>query len=135
MWKRRRQDELESVNLLELIPVRVAEWTERGDRVVLERPRPAKRGLRGLIDRLLFLLSARRIRLDALGSYAWLRIDGQKTVGQVAAKLREEFGSEVEPVEERLGHLVRILRSEGLVGYRGWDDALPAKSAGAGHSR
>ncbi len=102
--------------------------------MVLERPRPAKRGPAGLVERLLFLLSARRIRLDALGSYAWLRIDGKKTVGQVATVLREEFGSEVEPVEDRLGHLVRILRSEGLVAYRGWDDALLAKSAGASQS-
>lgn len=122
LWRREHRNELQSVNLLEVIPVRIAEWEEREDRVVLTRPKPPCSGIRGLIDRLLYLLSARRIRLDSVGSFAWLQLDGEHTVGQVALSLREEFGSDAEPAEERLGYLVRVFRREGLVGYRGWDD-------------
>ena len=122
MWRFRRPDELESVNLLEMAPVRLADWKERGDRVVVVRPRPTRSGVSGMIDRVLYLMSARRIRMDELGSYSWLCLDGELTVSQVANKLREKFGESVEPAEERLGHLVRVLRREGLVGLPGWDD-------------
>lgn len=122
MLRRKRKDELEAVNLLEVTPVRLAEWEERSGRVVVSRPRSVKSGLAGMVDTLLFLLSARRIRLDSLGSSAWLNFDGEKSVGQVAKLLREEFGEKVEPAEERLGHLVRVFRREGLVAYPGWDD-------------
>ena len=58
MWRRKRRNELEDVNLLEVTPVRTADWIERGERVVVIRPQPERPGLRGLVDRLLFLLSA-----------------------------------------------------------------------------
>lgn len=112
------------MNLLEVIPVRLAEWSERGERLVVTRPHPSSGGFVGLVDRFLYLLSARRIRLDAIGSYAWLMLDGSNNVGHVAAMLREKFGDAVEPAEERLGHLVRVFRREGLVAYRGWDEDL-----------
>ena len=124
MWRRRRRNDLEHVNLLDVTPVRIAEWVERGERVVVVRPQPTGGGFSGAIDRLLFLLSARRIRLDAVGSFAWLQLDGSRSVGQVAALLRQEFGEEVEPAEQRLGQLVRVLRREGLVAYRGWDEKV-----------
>jgi hypothetical protein len=115
---------LEAVNLLEVIPIRLADWEEKAERVVVIRPQTFRRGLEGLMDRLLFLLSARRIRLDSVGSFTWLNLDGERTVGQVAELLREEFGEKVHPADERLGHLVRVFRREGLVGYRGWDDEV-----------
>jgi len=73
--------------------------------------------MRGLRDRLLYALSARHVRLDPVGSAAWLALDGTRTVADVAAALRAEFGTEVEPAEERLGHLVRVLRREGFLAY------------------
>ena len=123
-WRRKRPDELETVNLLEVIPLRLAEWTETAGRVVVVRPKSMRAGPLGQIDLLLYLLSARRIRLDAFGSFAWLQLDGERSVGQVVTLLREEFGDKVEPVEERLGHLVRVFRREGFVAYPGWDDEV-----------
>ncbi len=135
MWRRKRTDELEAVNLLEVTPVRLAEWEEKGERVVVVRPGPTRIGLAGIIDRLLYLLSARRIRLDSVGSFAWLKLDGELTVGQVAESLREEFGAKADPAEDRLGHLVRVFRREGLVAYRGWDDEVLDRTVAAGQSR
>ncbi len=122
--RRKRPDELESVNLLELIPVRIAEWEERAERVVVIRPTSSRKGLVGLIDRFLYLLSARRIRLDPIGTFAWVNLDGERTVGEVSELLRAKFGETVHPAEERLGHLVRVFRREGLIGYREWDDEV-----------
>ncbi len=120
--KRRDQEkELEGVNLLGLAPRRVAKWEEVDGRVVVIRPDPETRGLRGWLDRLLHSMSASRIRLDELGSFAWMRLDGERTVAEVAELLRREFGEAVEPAEERLGHLVRAMRREGFLAYPGWD--------------
>ena len=90
--------------------------------MVVLRPRPTTTGLRGLLDRFFHRMSARRIKLDEVGSYVWLRLDGERTVGDIAGSLKAEFGDRVEPAEERLGHLVRLLRQEKLVAYPGWDE-------------
>lgn len=119
---RKTPDPLAGVNLLEIAPVRLAGWEDREGRVVLERPRPLSRGLRGLLERLAFQMASRRVRLDAIGSSAWKSFDGATTVGEAARALREEFGEAAEPAEERLGQLVRMLRREGMVGYPGWDE-------------
>ena len=124
MWKRRRVDELEAVNLLEVSPVRLADWIEKQGRVIVIRPKFVRPGPLGLIDHLLHLLSARRIRLDAFGSFAWLQLDGTRSVGQVVVLLREEFGDKVEPAEERVGHLIRVFRSQQFVAYPHWDAQL-----------
>ena len=118
----RKHDPLERVNLLDLAPIRLAEWEEKEGRVVVRRPSPRSRGFRGALDRVLHGLSPRKLRLDELGAFAWLHLDGRRTVQEVADLMTEEFGDEVQPVEERLGHLIWLFRREGLVGYPGWDD-------------
>ena len=122
MFDRRKLKELEDVNLLNIRPVRLAEWEEKGDRVVVIRPKPTETGLRGILNRFFYSLAARRLRLDELGSAGWLLLDGERTVGEVAAQLRQRFGDRVEPAEQRFGHLVRVFRREDLVAYPGWDD-------------
>jgi hypothetical protein len=122
MGRRRREKELEGVNLMGLAPVRLARWEEVEERVVVLRPPPTRAGLRGALDRVLHRLSARRIRLDEVGSVAWRALDGTRTVAEVAALLREEFGERVDPPEERLGHFIWLMRGEGLLGYPEWDD-------------
>lgn len=101
-------------NLLEWTPVRVAEWRDVEGDVVLERPSAKRSGIRG-IGRLTSLMAARRVRLDAIGSFSWKRFDGATTVGEVCGALRERFGESVEPAEERLGRFVHSLRREGFL--------------------
>lgn len=52
-----------------------------------------------------------RLKLDAVGSFVWLRCDGDTTVAALGEAMVEEFGAKVEPVEERLtkflGQLIR----------------------------
>ncbi len=123
MFGFKRRNPLEDVNLLELRPVRLAEWEERDDGVlVLHRPRPRGRGVLGAVNRLLSHAATQRIRLDDVGKVAWLAMSGSRSVAEVAALLREAFGETVEPAEERLGSLIQMLRREGFLGYPGYDD-------------
>ena len=128
--RRSHQDAaLAGENLLEMTPLRVADWQEIDDRVVVERPRPGARGWRGLGERVSYLLSMRKIRLDERGSFLWHLVDGERSVAEVAEAMRLEFGEEVEPAEERVGHLIRLLRRERLLAYPGWDPTPPGSTA------
>lgn len=121
-----REEALAGENLLEMVPRRVADWEEVEDRVVVERPRPSKQGLPGVGERLSYFLSMRKIRLDERGSFLWHLIDGERSVAEVVEAMRSEFGEEVEPAEERVGQLIRLLRREYLLAYPGWDPVFPA---------
>lgn len=123
------EEALAQVNLLDLAPVRAARWIERGERVVLVRPRPEVTDLRSAFVWIGYVLAPLRIRLDPIGSFAWLRLDGSTSVAQVAAAVREHFGDTSEPTEERLGELVRLLRRDGFVVLPPWDPQPPEEAA------
>ena len=59
------------------------------------------------------------IALDAMGSFIFRHIDGQRTVGQLAELVREEFGQEAEPLYDRLVQYMRILQNNGFIYYAG----------------
>lgn len=104
-----------------LAPVRLAEWTEKDDgRVVVERPRNHRRGALGLWDRVSYAMSMRFIRFDPVGSLVWKRLDGRRTVAEVAAEVREEFGEAAEPVGRRVGLFVSQLHQLELVRLPGY---------------
>lgn len=103
-------------------PVRTASWEERDGRVVVERPLPPVRGLRGWLQRVSALTGVRRLRLDETGSFAWRCFDGAASVGDVAEALCEERGEPADDAEQRLVVFVRVLRREGLLGLPGLDD-------------
>jgi len=121
---------LASTNLLDVVPVRAARWEDQGDRVVVHRPRPQAPWYLLPLEWLRFAMAVRRIRLDRVGSAAWRDCDGHRTVGDVARRVRSAFGEPAEPVEERLGHLVRLLQREGLLAYRHPNGDPPARAAG-----
>ena len=105
-------------NLLDMTPVREVEWEEdEGGVVTLLRSRPRVRGPRSMGRWVSFMLAPPRIRLDEVGSFAWLRMSGTINVGELAALVRNEFGDRVDPVNQRLGHLVRLLKRERFVSY------------------
>jgi hypothetical protein len=120
-------------NLAAVAPVRLAAWRQKEDgRVVVQRPRPDSRGLRGLLDRVSFHLSMPQIRLDAIGSLVWQQLDGRRTVSDVCAAVRGELGTAAEPVEERVGTFVGQLHKLELVDLPGVGDdpATPGAATG-----
>jgi hypothetical protein len=118
--RRRKARELEQINLLGLVPVRLAPWSEVEGRVVIERPKPKGAGRIG--EKVRYWLAVRRVRLDDRGSLVWRLLDGEKSVADVARALREEFGDQVEPAEERAGQLIRMLYREDLLAYPDGDE-------------
>ena len=86
--------------LLGRVPVQAVPFEVLEDgRVVLLRPKFVDKRmawLQRLLPRPEF-----RVRLDATGSFIWESLDGQRTVADVCARVRERFGPEAEPVEER----------------------------------
>ena len=116
--------DLARVDLLDVAPFRRAGWREDGDRVVVEAPRPLRRGLRGLAERFGWWIGPKRVRLDERGSVLWRRLDGATTVRELARILHERFPDDTDQVAPRLGVWIRALRAQGLIGYRGYDDEI-----------
>lgn len=96
------------------VPERTVEWTEEGERAILQAPRFQGRVGRAVVDRL-GRDQAYRLKLDEFGTAAWLAIDGQRDVGQIAGMMREAFGERAEPAEERLLEFLRRLQGAGCV--------------------
>jgi len=104
-----------TLNLLEIKPLRNVAW-ELGEegRAVLIVPKFRNRLLRKWLLPL-FAKPDFRIRLDAYGSLIWQHCDGKTAVSEVGEKLRERFGSSIEPLYERLGQFIAKLEREDLV--------------------
>jgi len=116
-----RQAALAAVNVLDVVPVRIADWEDDGRCIVVRRPRPYAAWYLLPLEWLRYALAVRRIRLDPTGSVAWRACDGARPVGAIVAGVRQACGPDAEPVEERLGQLIRRLHKEGLVAYRDFD--------------
>jgi hypothetical protein len=96
-------------NLLDLVPVRLRQHAEEPDGIVsILEERFQWRWMRRLFPR----AAARpiRIRLDDVGAFSWLRMDGTRRVGEIAALLEERFGDRAHPAVERLARFVALLR-------------------------
>lgn len=55
------------------------------------------------------------IALERYGSFLWLRIDGARTVGQLAECMKEQFGADAEPLYPRVVKYVHILYNNRLI--------------------
>ena len=51
-----------------------------------------------------------KVKLDKIGSAVWLLIDGSRSVWQIGSELERQLGEEVQPVGERLGMFLGLLR-------------------------
>jgi hypothetical protein len=112
----------QAVDLLELEPVRCVPWQEGVDgRVLIERPRPPIRGLRGLIEAANWFVTPRRIRLDEVGSFAWRRLDGSTKVRALAGVMRDAFPDSCDQLEERLGDHLRAMRRLRIISFPEFD--------------
>ena len=57
------------------------------------------------------------IALDLHGSFLFQKMDGQRTVGQLAELMHERFGSDAEPLYDRLVQYMQILYHNKFIGY------------------
>jgi hypothetical protein len=105
-------------NLLDLVPLQKypANTKEDGTVEVLV-PRYWENFIGRLFSR--FIKSTPfRIHLDQVGTRIWLLCDGRKTVQEIGQILHREFGSEIEPVYERLGLFFKMMENQRLIDWK-----------------
>jgi hypothetical protein len=56
-----------------------------------------------------------RLKLDEIGSAVWKLMDGQKTVHEIGNLLEQELGEKVQPVHQRLGFFLGMLKRNKFV--------------------
>lgn len=55
------------------------------------------------------------VHLDAMGSFVWPLMDGEKDITEIGKLVDEKFGEEAHPLYERLAKYFQILDSYGFV--------------------
>ena len=113
----------QTVNLLDLVPQRVADSVQDEEGIVsLRIPRFKNERLRTILTP-----SKRKpfvhLKLDRFGTHVWNAIDGRRDVAALAESLLEAFGEEVQPVHERVGGFIRELERNGFIRLLGADGA------------
>jgi hypothetical protein len=56
-----------------------------------------------------------KVTLDEIGSCAWRHMDGSTSVAHIGEKMKEELGEKIEPVGERLGLFLGMLKRNKFV--------------------
>ena len=57
------------------------------------------------------------MHLDAQGTFIWPLIDGEKTVADIAALVKEEFGEKAEPLYPRIVKYFQIVESYNFIEF------------------
>lgn len=119
---RKKQNNEEIPNLLELIPERLVECNKTSDgltHLVIPKFRGKRIGP--------FLTKRLRhptwkIDLDEIGTFVWDQIDGKKTIEKISEKMQSRFGDKVEPVYDRLNVFLYTMRKEELIRFKNWQN-------------
>lgn len=100
---KKSKKEVLDINYLDLIPVRAEElqwFTDRRDRIVLK---VENTGLFNKIAQKVFNKPQfTKVHLDQQGTFIWPLIDGERTVADIAALVKDEFGEAAEPLYPRI---------------------------------
>ena len=103
-------------NFLELIPVRSDKisWETIDENLVqIIIPRE------GILDKIVrtFFKTPKvmRIDLDEQGSCVWNSIDGKRNIDEIGKILKDTFGKDAEPLYQRLGTYINILRNNKFI--------------------
>lgn len=92
---------ISDINYLELTPAHIHQYVlEEDGKVSVLVPRFKNKVLFELSSQ--FRSSTVKAKLDKFGSQTWLAIDGEKKVQKIIDNLRNNFGEEIEPAEERV---------------------------------
>ncbi len=109
-------------NYLDFIPVVNGQNTwDRGEDGVVTIHMVNRGFYNTLAQKLFHTPRVSHIKLDEYGSFLWMRIDGVKTVGQLALELKEASGEKAEPLYDRLVKYMQILRNNRFILFVGRD--------------
>lgn len=105
-------------NFLDFIPKRnsLVEWT--ADKKGIVTLAVKNRGFYNHVAQVLFRRpKVSYISLEEFGSFIWRNIDGEKSVYEIGALVKENFGEKAEPLYERLCAYIKTLRRLEYVVY------------------
>ena len=116
--RNKRKKEGSDINYLDLIPRRneALKWhRDLKDRVILE---VENTGVMNTIAQRVFNKPRfTKVHLDAQGTFIWPLIDGEKTVADIAALVKEEFGEKAEPLYPRTVKYFQIVESYNFIEF------------------
>ena len=116
--RNKRKKEGSDINYLDLIPRRneALKWhRDLKDRVILE---VENTGVMNIIAQRVFNKPRfTKVHLDAQGTFIWPLIDGEKTVADIAALVKEEFGEKAEPLYPRIVKYFQIVESYNFIEF------------------
>jgi len=118
---------MSEVNLLDLIPKRVAQFEESSDGLVtILKPKFSNRLMvKYVLPRL--KNPNFKVNLDQFGSFVWKLCDGTTTVEQIGRSLKENFQQDIEPLYERLSVFIQSLVRYRFLAYTNLDNNSRAK--------
>ena len=98
-----------SANLLSIILKHECEWQEEDDgNISLLKPKIKNERIYKFFKKRL-KQPYYYIHLDEIGSSTWKLIDGHRSVEAIGIEMYEKYGSDIEPVYERLGKFIGSL--------------------------
>lgn len=110
-----------SVNLLDLIPVKLLQHEETEDGLIsVLKPKFKNKFVVKFIMPTLKSPNF-KVKLDDFGSFVWKQIDGATTVEEIGNKLKENFSENVEPVYERLSVYIHTLVRYQFINFKNFD--------------
>lgn len=103
-------------NFLELVPKKIQNYKWEVNEDGLVKIIIPREGILDKIVRFFFKTPKEmKIDLDEQGSSVWKLIDGKNNIEDIGSSLKDEFGKKAEPVYERLGTYINILRNNNFI--------------------
>lgn len=107
----------EVLNLYEIVPRPLVNSECQADgRIVLLKPKFKNPFLIKLLQR-----NRRdnfyKLKLDEIGSACWIKFDDYKSAGIICEELESQFGAQIQPVAERVGKFLLMLKKANLIEY------------------
>lgn len=113
-----RRKALKGVNYLELTPFRRYSHESREDNLItVLTPRFENKFLATYLRNPLKPVFV-KTKLDALGSAAWIEIDGTRTVREICSVLTEKLGDKISPCEERVTRYLTMLYLDKFISFK-----------------
>ncbi|MCL6097670.1 MAG: PqqD family protein [Bacteroidota bacterium] len=114
---RERRRILKGKNALELTPVRnYLHETDSDARVTVIIPKFKKKFIVKYFVPMMKSPDV-KLKLDEYGSFVWLNMDGQSTVGTISKRMMEKFGDGFQQVEDRISRYITQLYEQRLITF------------------
>jgi len=105
-------------NFLDYIPVQNCPWgTDEKGKVYLIKEKSRNKLLKKIIS-VLGRNQDFHIHLDELGTAAWIKADGKKTILDISTDLKPVFGEKIAPAEQRLARFFAMLARDRFVSWK-----------------